>query len=347
MNVRRSLFWLGSVLAVLAAVGGLGTFYLFTERVRLDDENRRELALVAHDFERILGAVNQSAVKLFSQRHSLKAFAQQNPYIQVEDLENKQLQICNPTEANYCSGFSDPKTLLLLSEAGKVLSIPVDIAKVFDDVAIGATFEYLFIADGGPVGNGSTDKAGAILYAMGYGEAARHRHGLGWLDLHSREHDDRHHAVIGLQHIAGLADWDGKPIDFKRLAGGRSLASGNALHVHGIAAGPVFAARLENAVPTAGGAVSFPGRLRFAFERHATACGIHRRAAGVARSQGLNSQAESSLRHLARTLEKNLTSEFGQMRDELVSADEQLKSNHQSQDSRCPGVENSLASRIL
>jgi hypothetical protein len=30
------------------------------------------------------------------------------------------------------------------------------------------------------------------------------------------------------------------------------------------------------------------------------------------------------------------------MRDELVSADEQLKSNHQSQDSRCPGVENSL-----
>jgi hypothetical protein len=47
---------------ILAA---LAVWYIFAERLRLDDENRRELAHVAHDLENILTGEKGAAENFF------------------------------------------------------------------------------------------------------------------------------------------------------------------------------------------------------------------------------------------------------------------------------------------
>src|SRR5713101_1190353 len=49
MSFKRALPWMGWAVIGLMVVSALGFWYLSGQRLRLDEENRRELAHVAHD----------------------------------------------------------------------------------------------------------------------------------------------------------------------------------------------------------------------------------------------------------------------------------------------------------
>jgi hypothetical protein len=227
----RRFGWIGSALLIALTLALLGFWYISARRTRLDEANRRELARVAHNLETILGSLSSSAATYFSKEipsvseeispvskkvptsesgvdlaQSPREFSQRNPYVV--------LSFAPGNLVGTCPALPDPTRLELRypnpnskeTPAAAVLKIDTD--KIFDDVAIADTFEYLFI---------SSDK-GMVIVDMGHG-TTNHRDGLGWLDRQARASADRLHPSVGVANLAGLIDEStGNPIKADGLA---------------------------------------------------------------------------------------------------------------------------------
>jgi hypothetical protein len=210
---RRALPWLGSSLLLVMALAGVWIWYLYSQRLLLDEDNRRELAHAARDLETILSGLNSSAKKFFKRMPAsgeereklLPAFERRNPYI-VSDAQPVETR--GEPKASFCPIVVSPQKLRLAGAGKMALDLPIDIKAIFDDVVISDAFEYLFIAGAD----------GKVLFAMEHGATASRREGLGWIDQQSREPADREHPVIGLSNLEGLTTLDRKPLDPAALA---------------------------------------------------------------------------------------------------------------------------------
>ena len=68
MKLRRALPWMGWALTALIVVIGLGFWYLTAQRLRVDEENRKELSHVARDLTGILTGIRDSAKNYFIEK---------------------------------------------------------------------------------------------------------------------------------------------------------------------------------------------------------------------------------------------------------------------------------------
>jgi hypothetical protein len=207
---------------VLASVAGLAYWYLSAQRMRLEEETHRELAQASRDIRSNLTELSSNAAKYFTNPENtadrlIVEFARRNPYVDLHKTTLKgeaqkaadvKTDDAQGPDAGVCTSLMTPQKLSVTRKSHHGIEIVIDAQKIFDDVAISNTFEYLFIADA---------KSGEVTFATEHGEASRHRHGLGWIDSHTRQNASSDHPVISLLGLGGLARPDGQRLDPKEL----------------------------------------------------------------------------------------------------------------------------------
>jgi hypothetical protein len=207
---------------VVLALAGLGLWYVYSVRVQLDEENRRELAHAARDLSSILASLRSSAEKFIqeAQKESgqkippkVQQFARRNPYILPEGAP-KTARLTEDASSRQCPRLESPSKLILCPVEGETFDLDIDTQAIFDDVVISDAFEYLFIAENG-----------RVIFGMGHGAAAQHRADMTWLATRAKQDSAREHAVIHLEDLAGLVTADGKPVDLTSLAASSSSRS--------------------------------------------------------------------------------------------------------------------------
>lgn len=208
----RTFSWVGAGVLVVGGLAGLWLWYIYAQRLQLDEGNRRELAHAARNLGLIFSELTRTADSYFKQRSvenekDVREFASRNPYIDAA---------ASP-EPGRCGNSSGKAALaapheLILPSAGtgenKRKALKVTPEAIFDDVAISEAFEYLLIAAGD----------GKILFAMEHGAANRRREALGWLSRRADQEANRDHPVIRIHDLGGLHDSAGKPLKFDQLA---------------------------------------------------------------------------------------------------------------------------------
>jgi hypothetical protein len=198
----RTFSWLGRSLVITLVFLALGAWYLYSQRLVLDEENRRELAHAAHDLGTILSDLSSTADEFFPRERCAKSsvvsplsppgsiveFTRQNPYLaQVhEDLHAKK---CG-SELN--AGLIDPFKLALPWFDKTEFKIKTE--TIFDAVAISDAFEYLLVADG----------SGKVTFSMDHGASSLRRENRGWLERQAEENTERRHPTIQIKDLAGL-----------------------------------------------------------------------------------------------------------------------------------------------
>jgi len=200
MRFQRLFPSAGVAAAVLLGLASLGYLYLSSQRLRLEEQTRREIAQAGRDLRNNLSGLASSASKYFGdpgkrELESIKEFARRNPYIDDHAADRITKLVAGSPEG-VCVKLESPQRLIV----GET-TIDVDLASMIDDIAISETFEYLFVAG----------EAGDVVFATEHGESSRHRGGLGWIDQRSREHDGGGHTPINLARVGGLLGENGQP----------------------------------------------------------------------------------------------------------------------------------------
>ena len=87
-TIRRALPWAGWTAFVLVVVAGAAYWYLSAQRMRLEDETRRELAQASRDLRSNLNELSSNAAKYFVHKNkrgddAIQEFARRNPYVDL------------------------------------------------------------------------------------------------------------------------------------------------------------------------------------------------------------------------------------------------------------------------
>ncbi len=235
--ILRTLFRAGGSLLAMLVILAICAWFIYSQRLQLEMENRKEMAHAAHELGAILGALTETADKFFKDYKSTDG----QPETKAEALlpvlmaRAESLQLRNPYLADYPAPKREPPTCAG-GEAGLLnpnllvvpvvyperrdLHLPVSPEAIFDDVAISRAFEYLFIAD----------ESGKVTFEVAHGSSGQRRVDRSWLDRRAEGDSGAQGHTIRLEDIAALQTASGSKLaidELKGSSGTRSIRLGD------------------------------------------------------------------------------------------------------------------------